>query len=256
MKKTGIIIQARMGATRLPNKVMKDLGGKPELEQVFDRCKMADVNEVIIATSDNKENDIIEEFCRERGINCFRGSEEDVLDRFYKTALEYGLDIIIRITGDCPLISPEVINKAIKEFNEGNADYLSNAAKRSYPRGLDVEIFSFKTLEAVHQLAKEEPEREHVTAFIYNNPETFRIGHLTADDWIKHPEIRLCLDTQEDLDLLTIIYNSLKVTKTTPIREVINFLLEHPELIKINNKSEIEQLNKNRIEGVKQRLAM
>lgn len=255
MKKIGVIIQARMNATRLPNKVMKDLGGKPELEQVFDRCKMADVNEVIIATSDKKENEIIEQFCRERGIKCFRGSEEDVLDRFYRTALKYNLDIIIRITGDCPLISPEVINRAIKEFNEGNFDYLSNAVKRSYPRGLDVEIFSLKALEESHQSAQGKPEREHVTSFIYGNPDKFRIGHLMADNWLSHPEIRLCLDTPKDLDLLTIIYNSLKVTKTTPIKEVIDFLLEHPELIEINTQSEIEQLDKNRIEGVKQRFA-
>ncbi len=254
VKSRGIILQARMGSSRLSNKIMKIIGGKPELEQVYDRCKMADVGEVIIATSDKKENDIIEQFCKEKGIKYFRGAEEDVLDRLYQTALKYGLDIIIRITGDCPLISPEIINKAIKEFKKDEMDYLSNAVSRNYPRGLDVEIFSFKALEIAHELAKEKSEREHVTSFIYGHPDKFRLGYLTTEGGLEHPEIRLCLDTQEDLDLLNIIYDSLKVTKETPICEVISFLLEHPDLIKMNNQSEADQLNKNKTEGVNQQI--
>jgi len=252
--KTGIVIQARIGSTRLPNKIMANLGGKPELEHVYDRCKMANVDKVIIATSTKKENDVIEKFCKEKNIDFFRGSENDVLDRFYKTAKKFELDVIIRATGDCPLISPEVINKVIEGFKKQKVDYLSNAIKRSYPRGLDIEIFSFETLEKAHKMAKKKPEREHVTSYIYGNPKKFKIGHLMVKGWLNHPEIRLCLDTKEDLKLLKIIYNELKVNKITPIKKIINFLEKNPHLIKLNNSSEIEQLKKNKLEGVKQKV--
>lgn len=252
MDKIGIIIQARMGSTRLPNKIMKNLGGKSVLERVFERCRLANVNEVIIATSKKKENDVIEKFCKERMINFFRGSEDNVLKRYYETAKKFGLDIIIRITGDCPLISPEVINKIIEEFKKLKVDYLSNAVKRSYPRGLDVEVFSFEALKKTNKLAKKKPEREHVTSFIYGNPEKFKVGYLIVRGWLRRPEIRLCLDTEDDLKLLRIIYKKLKVSKRTSIKEVINFLNENPELIKINNKSEIEQQLKIKRQGIRQ----
>jgi spore coat polysaccharide biosynthesis protein SpsF (cytidylyltransferase family) len=247
-----VIIQARVGSTRLPNKIMKNLRGKPELEHVFNRCKATKADEVIIATSKKKENDAIEKFCKEREINFFRGSENDVLDRFYNAAIKYKLDIIVRVTGDCPLISPEVINTAIEEFKKLKVDYLSNAIKRSYPRGLDVEIFNFETLKKTHKLAKKKTEREHVTSFIYSNPEKFKIVHLIVKGWLNRPEMRLCIDTNEDLNLLEIIYNNLNITKDTPIKEVISFLNKHPKLIAMNNQSEIEQRDKNKIEGVNQ----
>ena len=144
MSKIGVIIQARMSSTRLPNKIMLNLVEKPVLWHVIERCKKAKVDEVIIATSKNKENNVIEEFCKQYEVSYFRGSENDVLKRYYDTAKKFNLDIIIRITSDCPLISPEIIDNLINEFNYGKADYISNVSNRSYPRGLDVEIFSLK----------------------------------------------------------------------------------------------------------------
>ena len=158
-KKIGIIVQARMASTRLPNKVMLKLAEKAVLWHVIQRCKKAEADEVIIATSINKENDIIEEFCVKNNFEFFRGSEEDVLDRYYQTAKKFKLDIIIRVTSDCPLIDPAIINNLIKKFKQGNFDYMSNIAQRSFPRGLDVEIFSFDTLEKAYNLAKEKFQR-------------------------------------------------------------------------------------------------
>ncbi|MEK6945622.1 MAG: glycosyltransferase family protein [Nanoarchaeota archaeon] len=253
-EKTGIIIQARIGSTRLPNKVMKDLGGKPVLEWVFERCKLANVDEVIIATSIKKENDVIEKFCKSRNINFFRGSEEDVLERFYEAARKYNFSTIIRVTGDCPLISPEIINTALADFQKSRVDYLSNSVRRSYPRGFDVEVLSFGVLEKANKFAKKKPEREHVTSFIYGHPDKFKLGYLVAKSWLNRPEMRLCLDTEDDFKLLKIIYDKLKINEHTPVKEIVKFLEQNPKLVVLNNKSEIEQRSKNKEEGIKQKI--
>lgn len=240
--RTGIIIQARMGSTRLPNKIMLSLSGKPVLWHVFQRCKKADVDKVVIATSVNKENDIIEQFCRENGCSFYRGSEEDVLDRYYNTAKEFKLDVVVRITSDCPLISPEVINECINLFKQGEMDYVSNASKRSFPRGLDVEVFSFKSLEKANSLAKDKLEREHVTSFIYNHPDIFKLGNLVAVGLLKRPNIRICLDTKEDFELLKNIYDSLYKGAPISIFSVMDYLERNPHLVNLNKNSEQEHL--------------
>ena len=246
MNKTGIIIQARMASTRLPNKIMLDLCGKPLLWHVVERCKRADIDEVIIATSTNKENDIIEEFCEKNNYKCFRGSEDDVLNRYYKAAKKFKLDIIVRVTSDCPLIAPEIINRAIDGLKKGNGDYVSNASIRSYPRGLDVEVFTFDVLEKAHKLTKDKFQREHVTAFIYNNPQMFKIGSLIVKGLLKKPDIRICVDTKEDFELLKIIYNKFYNCEIIPIMKVMTFLNKNPELAKMNIESEKEHLEKSK----------
>ena len=242
--KIGIIIQARIGSTRLPNKVMLELSGKKILWHVVERCKKTG-NEVIVATSTNKENDAIENFCRENNYLCFRGSEDDVLNRYYEAAKKYKLDYIIRITADDPLISPEVINQLIENHLREKADYFSNTLTRTFPRGLDVEMFSFKTLEKANALAKTKPEREHVTSFIYNHPEMFKIGSMTAEGKLNRPGFRLCIDTEKDFKLLKIIYEFFYKNNIISIQEVIDFLDKNPELAEMNKESEIEQLKRN-----------
>jgi len=246
--KTGIIIQARMSSSRLPNKIMLELAKKPILWHVVERCKKADVDDVIIATSINKENDVIEEFCKENNYLCYRGSEDDVLDRYYNAAIKFKLDVIVRITSDCPLVSPRLINKCLNIFEERDIDYIGNARKRSFPRGLDLEIFSLKALEREWNLTTEKIHREHVTAFIYANPEMFRIEDLMAEgefEKFKRPNLRLTVDTSEDFKLLSIIYDNLyKAGKIISIEEVVDFLDKNPELEKINTNSEIEHLNR------------
>jgi spore coat polysaccharide biosynthesis protein SpsF (cytidylyltransferase family) len=252
-KRTGIIIQARMGSTRLPNKVLMNISEKPLLWHVIERCKKAHVNKIIVATSINKKDDEIQKFCEENMVDFFRGSEENVLERYYKTAKKFELDIILRITGDCPLISPTVINKMIEKFNNEDLDYLSNVSTRSFPRGLDCEIFSFKTLEKTYKLAKEKRDKEHVTTFIYGNPKRFRIGEFFAEGKLKNTNIRLCVDTEKDLKLIKIIYSKLYSGNIILITDVINFLEKKPQLIKINQEEEKKQREINIKEKINQK---
>jgi spore coat polysaccharide biosynthesis protein SpsF len=251
--KVGIIIQARMASTRLPNKIMKPLAGKPVLWHVVERCKRSMADQVIVATSINRENNVIEEFCKKYNCPCFRGSEEDVLERYYESAKKYGVDIIIRITGDCPLISPEVINNLIKKFQGEEVDYLGNLAQRSFPRGLDCEIFSFKALEKAHKLAKEKPHREHVTAFIYSHPEMFKISSIIAEDKLNRPNYRLCIDTKKDYFLLSKIYDKFYKGNLIKMEDVIKFLDKNPKLAKINIQSELQHLERDKKQGIKQK---
>jgi len=251
--KTGIIIQARIASSRLPKKVLKNISGQPMLKHIVERCMKSNVDEVIVATSINSENNEIEELCKRENYNLFRGSEENVLDRFYETAKKFGLDTIIRICADDPLIDPETINRTLEEFRKENFDYLSNVKLRSFPRGLDVEVFSFKSLERAHFTAKEIPEREHVTMFIYGNPEMFEIGGIEADGIFRRPNLRLCVDTKEDLKLMKILYNKFyKNDEIVDIRKVIEFLDENSEISKMNLESEEEQRMRNLREGVRQ----
>ncbi|PIN90891.1 acylneuraminate cytidylyltransferase [Candidatus Pacearchaeota archaeon CG10_big_fil_rev_8_21_14_0_10_34_76] len=244
--KQSIIIQARMSSTRLPGKVMLNLAGKPVLLHVYERCKNAKVDDVIIATTTNKSDDIIEEFCKKNNILYFRGSEEDVLDRYYQCAKKFKVDIIVRVTSDCPLISSEIIDEGIEKFRAEKVDYLTNVSLRSFPRGLDFEVFSFDTLEKDYNLAKKKHEREHVTPFIYSNPSLFKIGIFLAHEKIRRPDMRLCLDTKEDMELLEIIYKELYSEDTIQLEKVIQFLTKNPDLIKLNQDSEKEHLERSK----------
>ena len=255
MPKTLIIIQARMGSSRLPNKVLINVAGKPILQHVIDRCKMSIADEVIVATSTNPENDEIEKFCSKIGVSCFRGSENDVLDRYYNAAKEYKADVVVRITGDCPLLEPKILNKVIEEFKSGDYDYISNVLERGFPRGLDTEVFSFKALERAHALAKEKPHREHVTAFIYGNPSLFKIRNIGAEGEFKRPDIRLTIDTPHDLAVLNSIFANIPNAAVAPIEKIIKYLDEHPYIRDLNQESELAQRTKNIEEGVKQKIA-
>ena len=170
--KIGAIIQARMGSTRLPGKVMMTLKNKTVLEHVIERVRQSNwIDEIIIATTTDKKDNDIEKEALKCGVKVFRGSEDDVLSRYYYAAKEYGLDIIVRITSDCPLIDSKVLDEVIQFYVDKNYDVVSNAgadlSKRTYPRGLDTEVFSFKVLENAFTNAKEPYQREHVTPYIY-----------------------------------------------------------------------------------------
>ena len=252
--KTVVIIPARNKSTRLPGKIFKDIEGKPLLQRVIERIKRAKrINQVVIATTRSYEDKSIVEFAKKNGLKYVQGSEEDVLSRFVLAAKKTGADIIVRITADCPLIDPEIIDKAIEQFFKDKLDYISNATtKRSFPRGLDVEVFSKEALRKANRLGKEKRHREHVTAFIYENPQMFKIGYLLAEGVLKRPDIRLCVDTEEDITLIRKIYKRFLEDNTVDIAKVIDFLDNNPELIEINRKSELEHLEKNRREGIKQ----
>lgn len=235
-KKVAAIIQARYGSTRLPGKVLKKLAGQPMLAHVVNRVKPAEtINDVIVATTKLPADDGIVQLCRERGWSCFRGSEADVLDRYYRAAFEYQAPIIVRITADCPLIDPRVTDSAVKAHLNSGADYTSLNNKSGFPRGLDTEVFSFEALEKAHREARQDYEREHVTPYIYKHPDTFKIQSVRATGKLKRPDLRLTVDTEEDFRLIEEVYRHLyRNDRIFHTEEVIELLDRHPELSAIN----------------------
>jgi spore coat polysaccharide biosynthesis protein SpsF len=208
------IIQARMGSTRLPGKVLMNICGKTVLEHDIDRLrKVNNINNIVIATTElDRDNAIVKE-AKRLNVNAFRGSEDDVLSRYYFASKKFNADIIVRVTSDCPLIDSEVTQDIIQHFidNYNNCDYVSNTVKRTYPRGLDTEVFSFKSLERAYIEATSDRDREHVTPYIWDNPQIFRIEqHINKEDL---SGLRWTLDTREDFELISRIYEYLYPTR-------------------------------------------
>lgn len=234
--KIGAIIQARMGSSRLPGKVLKNLAGQPMIWHVIDRLKRSNnVNEIIIATTTNDRDDVLQKIAEDSNVSFFRGAEEDVLKRYVDASTKFEIDMIVRITSDCPLIDPVTIDRLIQSHIEKNADYSSNTIKRSFPRGLDSEIFSRKLLEYADQNAQAQYQREHVTPFFYENPSKFKLNNLLAKGDLNYPKFRLSVDTPEDLRLMEELYERLYVPQDIiEIRKVIDLLKNEPELLSIN----------------------
>ena len=230
----GAIIQARMTSTRLPGKVLLDLEGKPVLWHVVNRIKQAKkVDEVIIATTTDKADDPIVEFCKENKISYFRGSMDNVLQRYCKAAQKYKLDIIIRITSDCPVIDPLLIDEAINIFLSKKADYVSNKVQNTFPPGLDVEVFRLKDLLAIDKVAKEKYEREHVTPYFYTHPKKYKLIPIKFKKDISN--LRLTLDTREDYKLMSEIYAQLYHKNNLFLNgDILKLFEKMPELQTIN----------------------
>ena len=214
MKKL-IIVQARMTSTRLPGKVMEIVCDKPILEHLINRLKtIRSADQIVIATTVNETDNQIVSLCKKLDTLYYRGSEEDVLGRYYEAAVEYGGEVIIRITSDCPVIDPEVVDYLINFFtnNIEKYDYVSNTLERSYPMGMDAEVISFKTLKEAHFNAYEPYDREHVTPFIKKRPQQFRLYNILYKRDISR--CRWTLDTPEDLELISKIFESLYYQNT------------------------------------------
>ncbi len=239
--KTVIIIQARMTSTRLPGKVLKTVMGKPLLEYQIERLKdIQKISSIVIATTINPTDDPLVEFSKSQGLAYFRGSENNVLERYYLAAKENHADAIVRITSDCPLIDPDITSQCIQYFLDNNStlDYVSNAIERTYPRGLDTEIFSFDALTTAHKNASQQAEKEHVTPYIYRHPEKFRIGSFKSK--IDYSQYRWTVDTIEDFNLIENIL--IKIYASNPrfrMMDVIKLLKKQPKWAAIN--SHIEQ---------------
>lgn len=238
--KVTAIIQARMGATRLPGKVLLPLQGRSVLEHVVGRVRGASrLAEVCVATTTSPGDDAIVAECARLGVASFRGSEQDVLDRYYQAAKSRSAEAIVRVTADCPLYDPAHLDELLRLFNEANAgavtvDYFSNCTMhRTFPRGLDTEIFSFAALERAWREAKQPHEREHVTPYLYGHPELFRLRSFEGDtDLSGH---RWTLDTPEDWQFVQAVYEALGgggAAFTTG--DVLKLLKERPELAKLN----------------------
>lgn len=200
MKKV-VISQARMTSTRLPGKVLMEVLGRPLLSFQIERLqRVKTVNDILVATTTNAADYPIEDLCSRLGIRCFRGSEEDVLARFYHAAGQVGADTIIRVTSDCPLIDPAIIDTVVNAHTGNDYDYASNTIVRTYPRGMDVEVFSYSALAQAFHEAELQSEREHVTPFIYNRPERYKLGIVR--DRQDNSTYRWTVDTPEDFALI------------------------------------------------------
>jgi spore coat polysaccharide biosynthesis protein SpsF len=235
MNKIGCIVQARMGSTRLPGKVLAKINNKPMLHYLVKQLQFSnEINEIVIATTDLEEDLEIVKFAKKNNIRFFIGSDDDVLDRYYQCAKEFSFSTIVRITADNPLIDPYIVDKVIRCFKENTYDYVSNAISRTFPYGTEVEIFSFDTLENTWKNACKHSEREHVTSFIYKNKTKFKTFNLTNK--IDLSRFRWTIDRPNDLKLVReIISKNNKFPITT--EAVLKILKENPDLLKINNKN-------------------
>ncbi len=222
------IIQARMGSTRLPSKVLKDIEGKAMLERVVSRVKTASMlNEVVVATTIKEEDDAIVELCKGKGWLYYRGSEQDVLDRYYQAATKFKADVVVRITADCPLIDSGIIDEVVSEFLSlyPDIDYVSNVLPpRTYPRGLDTEAVNIKTL--AEQWRTCALWREHVTLGIRNYPLRFRVNRISNGQ--DYSYMRWCVDTAEDLEFVRKVYGEFGDSMFSWY-EVVRLLERHPE---------------------------
>lgn len=232
------VIQARMGSTRLPGKILRMLGGKQVLLHVIDRvCQSGVFDEVAVATTDREIDDEAAELAILHGVTVIRGDENDVLSRYGLAAEATNADAIMRITADCPLIDPDVLYDMVKRYQMGDAALVTNARIRSYPRGLDAELFSRVALDAMLADAHRPSEREHVTPFLYAHPERFAIVDHIADT--DHSDLRLTLDTPEDFEFLRLIFGTAQYPEQLRLREVLALLQTHPAWRTIN--AHIEQ---------------
>ncbi|WP_117017289.1 cytidylyltransferase domain-containing protein [Aeribacillus pallidus] len=242
--KVAAIIQARMGSTRLPGKILKKVLDKTLLEYQIERVKRAkSIDEIIIATTTKESDDQIVQLCQQLSILYYRGSEEDVLSRYFEAATQYNADVIVRLTSDCPIIDPNVIDKVVTHYleNKDRYDYVSNTLTRTYPRGLDTEVMSYEVLKRAHEEAKELMYREHVTAYIYHHPDQFRLCNVSNEkDESKH---RCTVDTEEDFHLIKNILEMLYPTKPLfTFEDVIQILRSKPEWVQINAHIEQKKL--------------
>jgi spore coat polysaccharide biosynthesis protein SpsF len=231
------IVQARMGSTRLPGKVLLDMGGEPMLARVVSRMSQArTVDEVVVATTAKPVDDAIVRLCADRGWPFFRGSEEDVLDRYYRTAETYRADVVVRITSDCPLIDGGVVDCVVGEFLYflPEIEYACNISpSRTFPRGLDTEVMRFDVLERLSHEVCSPAWREHVTLCIRRRPELYQVHSIVNEPDYSH--MRWTVDTPEDLTFVRLIYDQFGHDRFT-WREVLAVLAKHPEWLEINRR--------------------
>ncbi|MEA4811369.1 MAG: glycosyltransferase family protein [Anaerolineaceae bacterium] len=232
MDRTIAIIQARMGSSRLPGKVLQDLGGKPMLLRVIKRAGRAKgLDDVVVATTGEASDDALAAFCQNVGVACFRGSTYDVLDRYYQIAKAVKATTVVRITADCPCIAPEEIERVLKVFKQGAYDFVANRLppplKRTSPIGMDTEIVSFVNLQRAWLEAKEPFEREHVMPYFYDSSGRFRVKLVNRSPKLGH--LRFTVDTPEDLKQARSIYNFFDNKDDFSLEELLTANAKHPE---------------------------
>jgi len=226
------ILQARASSSRLPGKVLKPILGRPMLLHQLDRVRRArSLDALVVATSTDPSDDPIETLCASAGVACFRGSLDDVLDRFYQTAIAYRPRTIVRLTGDCPLTDPTLIDRVVEFFGTDDFDIAGTA--NTFPDGLDVEVVRFDILERAWKEATRPSDREHVTLMVHRQPERFRVGRYPSETDLSH--MRWTVDEPQDFELVRRIYEALYPRNpafTTP--DILELLAAQPELLQVN----------------------
>ncbi len=226
------IVQARMTSTRLPGKVMKEICGRPILWHVVHRLKESKrLDRIVVATSVDGSDDTIMEWCNREDIPFYRGSLDDVLDRYYQTAKRFGVKTIVRITADCPLIDPEIVDMAVERFLDGRYDYVSTGG--TFPDGLDTEVFSLEALERAWKEADLLSEREHVTPYIWKHPDIFRLSSIKCEEDLS--DMRWTVDEERDFVFVTRIFEAFECTERVfHMDEILEILRKDPSLLDIN----------------------
>jgi len=229
----GCIIQARMGSSRLPGKVMRKVDDKnPLLYYVLKQhqyCRTID--KIIVATTNLKKDDVIAKFVQKNNVECFRGSSDDVLDRYYQCSKKFSFSTIVRVTADNPLNDPTIVDMVVEKFKKGTYDFITNSIPRTFPQGISVEIFSFKALQEAWKSAKLPSEREHVTPHFYNNKHIFKFFNVTHSTNVSH--LRFTVDRINDLKLVRAIIKNIN-KRPILMEDILNLFKERPELTLIN----------------------
>lgn len=229
------IIQARCGSTRFPNKVFADICGKPLIWHVVNRLKFAKtIDQIVLATTINPLDDKLLDWAKQNSIEVFRGSENDVLNRYYNAAKAYHADIVVRITADDPFKEPDVIDKAVNCLLASGADFVCNNYPPTYPEGLDVEVLTFKALEQEELLSKDTFEREHVTQYIYHHPELFKMFNISNTEDLSY--LRWTIDTEKDFAMVEKIYSSLYKNDNHifHMEDILQLISRQPEIALMN----------------------
>jgi spore coat polysaccharide biosynthesis protein SpsF len=231
------IIQARMSSKRLPGKVLKMIQGQPMLARVVERARMAEtLDKVVVATTNDPSDDPVAELCQERGYPFLRGNLYDVLDRFYKPAQTFGADVVVRFTGDCPLLDPGLVDHTVREFFRTGVDFAANRLPpphhRTYPIGLDTEVCTFEALECAWRYAEKPYQREHVMPYLYEEEERFKVLHVQHEE--DYGSLRWTVDTPEDLEVVRKMYSALGDREDFSWLDVLDVFRAHPEWAEIN----------------------
>jgi spore coat polysaccharide biosynthesis protein SpsF len=235
-----LVVQARMGSTRLPGKVLRPLAGAPLLERMLERLAAAKTpTECVVATTTEESDDPLRQLCRRLSVKCFSGHPSDLLDRHYRAAVREGADVVVKIPSDCPLIDPEVIDRVVGFYLDRSAEYdfVSNLHPATYPDGNDVEVVPFEVLETAFREARKPWEREHTTPFVWDQPERFRVGNVTweagLDLSMSH---RFTVDYSEDLAFADAVFSALwnRQRPVFDLRDILTYLAGHPEVVALN----------------------
>ena len=243
--RTVLIIQARMASSRLPGKVLRPLRGKPMLEWVIERAGHSKViDRCIVATTTDQSDDAIENWGNEHNVYVFRGSQFDVLDRYYQSALQVNADVIIRVTADCPLIDPKLIDELFVFYQKEQADFAANRLPppwhRTYPIGLDAEIVSMDMLEKAWKNAGEKYEREHVMPWFYDTPGRCKVAIM--DNPVDYGMHRWTVDTPEDYAMMQILFEKLRDPSKASWMDVLQTIQENPNIELINASSKAKEM--------------